>query len=989
LTQFESGDMTTEDHQVTSPTNEQFRQDTASNKGIKDRQKKKKSSGFESEDEEEEEKRQERERKEKKWAEEQLSGERREPSSNEIVPIDNATDGVFSQLLLESILEQKSVTDFVGGLPDKRGTLLVRFPTTLLGKSWKRRYFTLHGESLYFHEDQAFIHPALGAGSMSLNADAGLQGVNYDKCKRIDIANFWIIDATGENVSAAALAAAANSPSHTTLQDREKEATILKMKGNQSYASAVDEQEIVDPDQMHTPKQHTPKKSKFQSVFSRNKKKGGAENVKEKEKETEKSDREKEEEKHRDETVRGGERKEKEKEKEKEKDESDVSRKHREDREYEIAAAAAAAVAAGQYGKSGEAKGDIKVTGKKVEKHKEDGPIVRGRRRSSLVNEKGSTSILLIPKDKSGGDAVELTGLNEGSMADLTTLNEWVMAINARIALLNFLHSPMNARSMARGGREILAFLTDASCQRLKIANKFTDLTPVLSHFREALSHRSFIEISFTNCAMTDEALIALAEILEAAPDMKVNRLDLSHNLISKASMGAMHRALKKNNHVGALILDHNQIGDEGVRILVHGEEDAVNEVGGADVAANNSFWTSGMALNVISLAHNQLTDQGLETLLTSIQEFGSRESEDSASGISFALLDFSGNMLTDVGVAVLAGFLLRIPRVESLSLAGNSVTDIGAASLRDVLTSDASSLISLDLKDCQLSSVGLGFLLDGLESLHRKRRVQLELSGNANIDHTGLQRLLSLKGNVWPVHINSLAFSVYDPAVMAGRGGVDAAPIHSPKLHLSERASSPLAVASISSSQQNVLSLFSPHLPSGPTSHLIQPMSTHPSQPNQAAKIVPAAAAVAGSKSMSSSVSSPISSGKKKGGKSKKERKRSAINDPTAPKIAIADTPISRGEKLAIQPLHPPPEFTEPQQSPEGINVDIHAASAAAGVTPSSTRSNNGTQQQLPITTPAIGTPGPSSVDEEEHHGDALVPAAGGERKPRGMNRA
>ena len=102
------------------------------------------------------------------------SGDGKHDYSNETVPIDNVTDGMFS-----------------------RGTLLVRFPTTLLGKSWKRRYFTLHGELLYFHEDQSFIHPTLGVGSMSLNSDV-TQGVNYEKCKRIDIANFWIIgDAKG------------------------------------------------------------------------------------------------------------------------------------------------------------------------------------------------------------------------------------------------------------------------------------------------------------------------------------------------------------------------------------------------------------------------------------------------------------------------------------------------------------------------------------------------------------------------------------------------------------------------------------------------------------------------------------------------------------------------------------------------------------------------------------------------------------------------
>jgi len=911
--------------------------------------------------------------------------------------VDSATEGVFSQLLLESILEQKSVSDFVGGLPDKRGALLVRFPTTLLGKSWKKRYFTLHGESLYFHEDQNLIHPyALGQsmGSGTGKAAAGGAqggGVPYDKCKRIDIANFWLIqtDSAAEAVASVA-AVMAERDKEAKDKDSRKESKDSSKKDRKDSKASEDSEvaaaaaaAAAAAESESSAGKDGKKPSKFDEIFAAQKAKAAKKAKKGEQEQVEQLEKDEEERKD-----------------SKPYDSATATPESAVKEDLDFAQAQAAAVAARALGAtstsaaSGTAlkKGDKPITADKSDSKKKDktdsGPVVRGRRRSSLVNEKGSTCILLIPKDKSSGDPLELTGLNEGSMADLATLNEWVLAINARIALLNFLHSPMNLRSMARGGREILAFLTDATCTRMRIANKFTDLTPVLSHFRDALAHRSGpLEIEFTNCALTDDALTALADIISSAPTLHIKSLDLSRNLLSKHSMAALHRALRKNPHVGAVILDHNQIGDEGLRILVHGDpddaEDNTTPVRGSNEddagVPPPSFWQAGMSLHTLSLAHNQISDVGLETLLVSVLDYTSRA--ELAQGHAFELLSFEGNQITDLGVQVLAGFLSRNPRVAGLALGSNFVTDTGAACLRDVLASETAALTSLDLKHNQLTSVGVGFLIEGLQSLPRKRKVALELSGNTGIDGTALSKLADLKqGSLWAVNITSLAFTAFDPEVLLARNA--GVPLSSPR-----RSASPVVVGVISEQQQDVLSLFHPMVSgnsnaNGNGAQLPQYPATSP-----AAKVAPAlsAAGSAVSSAVSSATSSPATSGKKKKEFSKKD-KRAPANDPLAPKIAISDAPI-RGAaqgKLAIQPLQPPPAFEQPIGSPEPA-VAANAATpvvAAGGATPSG--GQHGTTPS--IQQPMMATPVAHDTDDEHEHGHALMPGNAGERKPKGV---
>ena len=850
-------------------------------------------------------------------------------SSSSAPAIDSASDSVFSQLLLESILEQRSVADFIGGLPDKRGVLLVRFPTTLLGKSWKKRYFTLHGDNLYFHEDQSVIHPtnvasASGTSMLSLASTSKdgmgsgksmqVQTVNYEKCKKIDIANYWIIQQDATSAAAAGGGNAGNEKIYGGGQPIPSDDASVSSSG---------------------PSDSVPKLSKFDEMFkAKNKDAKGSKD-----------------------SPRGG-------------DKDSSSSKDA-----------------------------------KKEKDKEDkGPVVRGRRRSSLVAEKGSTVILLMSKEKE--DPMELTGLNEGSMADLSTLNEWVLAINARICLLNFLHSPLHLTAMARGGREILAFLTDASATHLRIQNKFTDLTAVLQHFRDPLSHRKSVSFTFENCAMTDSALGALCDILISNPNMQVPRLNLSRNLLTKAGMGALHRALKINTHIGELILDQNQIGDEGIERLLSGERTMMSP---DPAAAPQSIWSYGMDLHSLSFGANQLSDRSVESFVHSLvthlnhvnktAEADSDEEEVAATPKStssaensnfnhtFKAISFAGNQVTDAGVHLLSAFFRRHPCVVlegMLGLKSNFLTDVSATSLGELLASECCKLESLDLAENQLTSAGLSTLVSSLAANPEQRHVWLDMGANPGIDAQGLQQLMGLrtKSGVWAVNVTSLAFSVFDPEVIAARSqGGAAVPGASPKAATPSAARS--NVASISTSQQNVLNLFSPTQ---------QPQQHHglPQYPAvSSAKVSPTtpvlaltrsgSAGSASSSTVSSANSSPSSATRKADAPMhppKKKDKNSRENDPSAPRIAIAPHATAT-PKLAIQPLHPPPAFQQPIASPDaqagqpGFMSPAGVAVAAA----------------VGAGTPGVGGPTPGAADdEEEHPPQSLLPTQKGEKKPKGV---
>lgn len=979
-TQFDP-DFATDDHVVTSPTAEQAKQSEmlqaqmADEKPAKEKKKSKKDSkkdgkasapASDDEAKEDDGKKKVDEKKKSTDEDEATKKSNNTPpaaaapssvaapsssSSNNISSVESEPDSVFSQLLLESILEQKSVSDFVGGLPDKRGTLLVRFPTTLLGKSWKKRYFTLHGSNLYFHEDQAVIHPSLGASSSMNEVKKGHDGgVQYRDCKKIEIENFWIIQQDTPSPAMAGLAALA-------------QASAAAAAASAASAAATPSAIPADPE-IPVGADASKPLSKFDEQFN----KGKAT----------------------------------------EKDAKDAKSKDSKEKDSK----------------------------EKESKEKNSGPVVRGRRRSSLVLEKGNTVILLMPKEK-GVDPLELTGLNEGGMADLAVLTEWVVAINARICLLNFLHNPMNLTAMARGGREILAFLSDASCRTLKIANKFTDLTPVLQHFQAPLSYRGSssggpLNFSFENCAMTDSAFQALCAIIESNPSMVVGRVNVARNLITKASMTALHRALKANTHVAEICLDHNQIGDEGIEKLIHGDsaEESSNSISSS---ISSSIWSYGMDLHSISLAHNQISDRGLENFLQSIMDYlnaasppdpeavneqagdDSSSAADAASSSSsassmmvhkFTLLDFSGNQVTDLGVQVLSGFLLANPWVSRVALRANFVTDCGAASLKDVLEDPRSTLADLDIADNQITGMGLGFIVDALKSNNaNKAKIALDLSGNTGLDGSGLAKLLELKAPsnpaVWAVNITSLAFTVNDPEAIAQRitqqspNGVGAVasprpPQQAQAQQQSGKRSGP-AVAAISTSQQNVLDLFSPTAPAQQHQLPQFPLTTAAAAPSSsttssvaAPSAVPSAVVAAPSSLPSSATSSPASSTKKP-----KSDKRASINNPLAPKISIHDAPLPGTVHPHHLPLfiQPPPAFQQPQPSPDGESASASAsASSANGLIgrPSSTRSNDGgSAATVSIANPANPTPG---ADDDGDDPDALLPAQKGQRKAKGM---
>lgn len=870
-----------------------------------------------------------------------------------------AADGVFSHLLLESILEQKSVADFIGGMPDKRGTMLIRFPTTILGKSWKKRYFTLHGDCLYFHEDQHVIHPSpgldLAAGSGYHSHGSGPIGaaINYKECKRIDIANFWIIqqdEATAGATAAAAIHANASAASSSASSSSGSSSAGAKVYGGG--------QPIVTNDD--APSQSSGKSaSKFDEIFKKSK-------------------------------------------------DSPVSSPRFSSRSLHTGS-------------------DITITAKKDSK--EDGPIVRGRRRSSIVNERGSVVILLIPKDRRQ-DPIELTGLNEGRIADLAVLNEWVLAINARICLLNFLHSPMTLTAMSRGGREILAFLTDASATELRVQNKFSDLETVLTHFKDSLSHRTGIRIIFKNCAMTDGACIALAEILREATTMVVDLLDLSCNMLTKNSCLALHQALRANKNIKSIILDNNQIGDAGLELLVNGHPSS-SPSSGID-EASDVIWSGESALHSFSCRQNQISDQGMEKFLTGIMdylnEYDRAEQEDgpvlagpSPHALHFSHLDFGGNCITDLGLQVVSAFLARNPSVLSLKLDSNFLTDVGVAHLNEVLRDERRQVRAIDLSSNSITSLGVGFITQALNERRGSEPIpiDLELSGNP-IDTEGVGQLIAIKSHGVPaVHFTKLAVSVFDPKVIEARvvrlkDTVDSptsSSRHHPSHHDHAARSKPV-IGAISTSQQNVLSLFTPTAPSGagggqlaypstlaPTASAttygqqqildlfgLSPSTGSPVPPASNITHAPAASqsqppSVPQSESASDASSSQRPATASTPKKKRKGDKKARENSTLQPQIAIGAAPT--GPRVSVTRLHPPPAFTEPICSPDAPAEAPNAFLANELPSPNKVVPTNGAHLG-----PAAVQSQVTTANEDEDEPTQLIPGRAGEKKAKGMTK-
>jgi Leucine-rich repeat (LRR) protein len=140
--------------------------------------------------------------------------------------------------------------------------------------------------------------------------------------------------------------------------------------------------------------------------------------------------------------------------------------------------------------------------------------------------------------------------------------------------------------------------------------------------------------------------------------------------------------------HLTTLLFSFNQIGDEGVIILLE------------------HITNSCSSLITLDLGFNGISDLGVEFLVKQLIDHPSLQ-----------ILYLSGNEITDLGCSLLALLLQENHILTKLYLAGNTrITSPGAEVLSQAILSNT-SLIALDLNSTMIQSAGFSSISSSLEN--------------------------------------------------------------------------------------------------------------------------------------------------------------------------------------------------------------------------------------------------------------------------------
>ena len=299
---------------------------------------------------------------------------------------------------------------------------------------------------------------------------------------------------------------------------------------------------------------------------------------------------------------------------------------------------------------------------------------------------------------------LEFTGSDEAEVSQPDTLMQWVDALNLRISLLALMASPDHQHLLARGGREVLAFLSSLSSHTLRIQHKRVDVSTILHYFKEPLIHRKGWSLTLRNVGMDNEGVRALSEVLML--NHRIDAVDVGGNRITGEGASYLATSLEVNQRLTSLSLDYNEVGQEGLVEL-------------AGALAQSQTMTS------LSLKGVGLNDDTFTAVVDAL-----------VSGVSrtWTKLDLSWNELTDASASALARLLAFSP-VASLHLSHNRLGD----GLLPALRSAAPSLVSLDLSYNRLTSHSAG----ALALLLSHSSVSISLTGN-EWDSTALVSVLT-----------------------------------------------------------------------------------------------------------------------------------------------------------------------------------------------------------------------------------------------------
>eukprot|EP00462_Mataza_sp_D1_P021880 CAMPEP_0175141880 /NCGR_PEP_ID=MMETSP0087-20121206/12398_1 /TAXON_ID=136419 /ORGANISM="Unknown Unknown, Strain D1" /LENGTH=920 /DNA_ID=CAMNT_0016425439 /DNA_START=235 /DNA_END=2997 /DNA_ORIENTATION=+ len=349
----------------------------------------------------------------------------------------------------------------------------------------------------------------------------------------------------------------------------------------------------------------------------------------------------------------------------------------------------------------------------------------RPRRKSSVVAfKKGNAVIRLVPRPGEKAQVLELTATDLADRAHSEDLITWVSTLNTRISLVRYLADNFSHHTLDRGGREIVAFITDFDASELKIENKVTDIHAGLSHFKEPLSNRKGLDINLCNIAMTDADLEPLCEIIEE--NQSIRKISLEQNMFSEAGMKRLAQSLKKNKNVVSVNLNYNAIGDSGAIHL-----------------AEALYYCP--KLEEMSLEGCGISDSGCGALIQGMTDSQKK------TGVAhhFPKIDLSENSIGDPGMKAIARFLRKNESTHTICLNSNMVTDKGLGYVVEVMSkAPQCTLKQIQLANNQISSKGLQKLASLLLKDNLGEMV-MDLSFNKLISSKGVRAILDTNVNL------------------------------------------------------------------------------------------------------------------------------------------------------------------------------------------------------------------------------------------------
>lgn len=191
-------------------------------------------------------------------------------------------------------------------------------------------------------------------------------------------------------------------------------------------------------------------------------------------------------------------------------------------------------------------------------------------------------------------------------------------------------------------------------------------------------SMRGLAHLTFSNCDVGSEGAISIC--LGLTENKSLKKLDLKDNLICFRSGRAFSSMLAINETLTSLILDGNELEDEGATCLLQGlsqnrvlEELSLNRTSIGDASAisvGEIMEAKTSALRKIHLSDNLISDLGVQAMAKGLFK-NERVTE----------LNLSNNMIKDGGARSLAK-ALPTSVVEALAFRGNPVTFEGATAI-------------------------------------------------------------------------------------------------------------------------------------------------------------------------------------------------------------------------------------------------------------------------------------------------------------------